>query len=259
MHLAATDDENRTVVGAFLGAQVSDNRGDEGRWQLVQHRLRGDIGRHPGGRDRCDRVGVDVVLGALQREGVDEPDESQLGGAVVGLSEVAEQTAGRGGDHDAAVTLLAEMRPCGAGDVVSAVQVNLLHRMPTVIGHLVESAVPQDAGVADHTVDGAELVDRGLDDVGGALFGRDTVVVGNRATPGRLDLVNHAIGHGGPGAGSVSGTAQVVDDHRGALAGEGERVLTAQASTGSGHDNYPVLHSRHAELLIHLALHWVAE
>lgn len=115
-----------------------------------------------------------------------------------------------------------------------------------------EGAVAQDAGVAHHTVNGPELVKGGLDDVGGALFGGDTVIVGDSPATGRLDLVDNTVRHCRSGAGSVSGTAQIVDDHRGPFAGESQRVFAAQPSSGSGHDNYPVLHSRHAELLIHL-------
>ena len=103
-------------------------------------------------------VGLDVVLRAFLGQRVDQADQTQLGRAVVRLAEVAEQTAGRGGDDNTAEALLAEVRPRGADDVVPAVQVHLEHDVPLLGGHLVEGAVTQDARVGHHTVDLAERV-----------------------------------------------------------------------------------------------------
>ena len=64
----------------------------------------------------------------------------------------------------------------------------------------------------------AELVDRGLDDVGGTLGLGDAVVVGDR-TPARvLDLGDDLVGHVVSGARAVAGSTEVVDDDAGALA-----------------------------------------
>jgi hypothetical protein len=145
-----------------------------------------------------------MLLGALLGWRVDQADQAELGRAVVGLPEVAEQAAGRGGDHDAAVALLAEVRPGGPDDVVAAVEVDLEHRIPVLERHLVECAVPQDSGVAHDTVDLAELVQGGLDDVLGALGFGHAVVVGHRAAPGVLDLRDHLVGHRMAGAGAVA-------------------------------------------------------
>lgn len=48
---------------------------------------------------------------ALQRQRIDQADQTKLGRPIVGLAEVAEQPAGGGRHHDPAVTLLTEMRP----------------------------------------------------------------------------------------------------------------------------------------------------
>ncbi len=111
--------------------------------------------------------------------------------------------------------------------------------------HLVERAVAQDARVAHHAVDLAELVDRGLDDVLGALGLGDGVVVGHRATARVLDLLDHLVGHVVSGAGAVSGTTEIVDDDAGALLGERQRVLASESASGPGDDDDAVLHSWH--------------
>ncbi len=98
-------------VGQFLGAQVGHHRRDVLGRQLLEHLRRQDVLGHPGRGDRCDGVGLDVVLRAFLGQRVDQADEPELGGAVVGLAEVAEQAAGRGGDDDAAEAVLAEVRP----------------------------------------------------------------------------------------------------------------------------------------------------
>ncbi len=129
--------------------------------------------------------------------------------------------------------------------VVAAVQVHLEHGVPVLERHLVERAVAQDARVADHAVDLAELVDRGLDDVLGALGLGHGVVVGDRAAAGVLDLLDHLVGHGRSGAGAVAGTAEVVDDDAGALLGERQRILASESASGPGDDDDAVLHSWH--------------
>lgn len=53
------------------------------------------------------------------------------------------------------------------------------------------------------------------------------------------------VGHVVSGAGAVAGSAEVVDDDAGALAGEGEGVFAAQSPAGSGDDDDTILHSGH--------------
>ena len=108
-----------------------------------------------------------------------------------------------------------------------------------------EGAVAQDAGVAHHAVDLAELIESGLDDVLRTRGLGDAVVVGGSASPGGLDLLDHVVGHVVSGAGSVAGTAEVVHDDAGALLGESQGVFAAQAAAGSCDDNDAILHSGH--------------
>ena len=108
-----------------------------------------------------------------------------------------------------------------------------------------EGAVAEDPGIAHHAVHGAELVERGLDDVGRTVLGRDAVIVGGRPAARVFDLLDHLVGHVVAGARAVAGPAEVVDDDAGALAGERKGVFTAQSPTGSGDDDDTILHSGH--------------
>ena len=102
-------------------------------------------------------------------------------------------------------------------------------------------------GVAHDAVDLAELVERGLDDVLGTLGLGHAVVVGNRTSTGVFDLLDDVVGHVVSGAGAVTRTTEVVDHDAGAFFGEGQRVLAAQTSTGSGDDDNAILHSGHED------------
>jgi hypothetical protein len=109
----------------------------------------------------------------------------------------------------------------------------------------VEGAVAQDARVAHHAVDLAELVDRGLDDVLGALGLGHAVVVGHRAAASFLDLGDHLVGHRMSGTRAVARTAEVIDDDAGALLGERQRILASESASGPGDDDDAILHSWH--------------
>jgi hypothetical protein len=78
------------VDRAVLVRQVGHQRADRLRLhpggQLAEQVL-----RHPGVGDRGDGVGLDPPAGALDGQHPGETGEAGLGGAVVGLAEVAEQ------------------------------------------------------------------------------------------------------------------------------------------------------------------------
>ena len=122
---------------------------------------------------------------------------------------------------------------------------HLEHGVPAAELHLVEGAVTQDAGIADHAVDLAELVDRGLDDVGGAFGFGDGVVVGDGTTACVTDLLDHLVGHGRSGTGAVARSAEVVDDDAGTLAGERQRILAPESASCARNDDDTILHSWH--------------
>ena len=109
--------------------------------------------------------------------------------------------------------------------------------VPVHHAHAVEDAVAQDAGVVDHAVDAAEVVDRRLDDALGALRIGDAVAVGDRRAAGLADLGDHLVGDLGVGALALGRAAQIVDHDLAAFAGGQQRDLLADAAPRAGHDN----------------------
>ncbi len=77
-------------------------------------------------------------------------------------------------------------------------------------------------GLADHGL--------GLREVG------DVGAVGHRTATGGLDLGDDGVGRGLAVSLAGERDAEVVDDDRGALGGELERVGATDAAAGSGHD-----------------------
>ena len=94
-------------------------------------------------------------------------------------------------------------------------------------------------------MNGAELIECGLDDVLRARGIGDGIVVGHGTPAGRLDLTDDLIGHRVSGAGTVAGAAEVVDHNTGALFREGQRVLAAQSASCTGDDDDSILYSWH--------------
>ena len=202
-----------------------------------------DVLGHARQRERCDGIGLDVVLGALDGEHVREPDEPHLGGAVVGLSEVAEDAGSRRCRHDAAVALFAHQLPRRLRHVERAAKVDGDDRVEQVGVHVVERLVTQDAGVVDDDVDLAERIDCTLDDRRAALGRRDRVGVGDGLATGLADLVDDELGSALVGAGAVDGTAEIVHhDERTAL-GHHQCVLAPEAATGARDDRYLAVES----------------
>ena len=62
-----------------------------GTLEQTQDGLGHELFGHPRRRRRRQAVDADVVLGALDRERLHQADERHLGGAVIGLAEVAVQ------------------------------------------------------------------------------------------------------------------------------------------------------------------------
>lgn len=182
--------------GAGLAGVVLVNKdGNERNDPLRLHegkKIRGHNGLgHAAGSDRSNDVGENVVLDALLGEGLGEADHGELGGRVVGLAKVTEQTGSGGGVDDATELLLAEVGPGGAGGLVGALDVDLEDEVPVLILHVLEGDVAEDTGVVDEDVDAAELLDGGLDDLVAIL---DAVVVGDGLAASGLDLVDNHIG-----------------------------------------------------------------
>ena len=112
--------------------------------------------RHAGPRPRRDAVGAHVELRHVERDRLRQSHDAHLGGAVIGLAEVADQARGRGHVHVCAGVLILEMRGRRARHEERAVQMHVDDRLPFLQAHVEEEAIAHDAGVVDDTVDAAE-------------------------------------------------------------------------------------------------------
>ena len=197
-----------------------------------------DVLGHARAGHRGDGVDLDVVLGALLGEHPGEADQTHLGGAVVGLAEVAEDPrVGRGVD-DPPVVLLPHLQPRRLRDPERPLEVDVEHGVHHVGLHVVERLVPQDAGVVDDDVDPPECVEGRLHDGGAALGRRDRVGVGDGFAAQVLDLFDDCLRRPGAAALAVHRPAEVVDHNEGAPRRQQERVLPPESAAGACDDCY---------------------
>eukprot|EP00754_Rhynchopus_humris_P036759 Rhum_TRINITY_DN18852_c0_g1::Rhum_TRINITY_DN18852_c0_g1_i1::g.168597::m.168597 len=231
---ASTDLVEGGVGLARVVAEVQRHRHDVLRLQPRHNSRRHHRGRHPGARNGGDGVAEHVVLGALLSKRLGKAHKTHLGTRVVRLADVAEQAGGGGRAEDTAELLLKHVRPRCLRDGVRALQVHRHDEVPVVVGHLLEAAVAQDAGVVDHDVNAAEVLDRCRHDL---LAELDAVVVGRRLAANGADLGDNLVGDAVAVAGrALHGGTQVVDDDAGTAPGQLQGVRLAEALTGSGDD-----------------------
>lgn len=190
--VTTTDLEDGTALASVV---LVNQNGNEGYNPLRLHERENIWGHdglgHAAGSNGSNDVGNNVVLGTLLGESLREANHGELGGGVVGLAEVAEQTSSRSGVDDATELLLAEVRPGGTSALVAALDVDLHDEVPVHILHVLEADITEDTGVVDENIDAAESLDSSLDDLVTIL---DAVVVGNGLATGGLDLVDDNIG-----------------------------------------------------------------
>ena len=117
--------------------------------------------------------------------------------------------------------------------------------VPEVFGGVRERLVAQDPRVVDEDVDALERVERALQDVLAALDRGDVVVVGRRLAARRADLLDHVVGHPVALPRAVARAAEIVHEHRCALARERERVLASDAAARSRHDRHLAVEQAH--------------
>ena len=135
---------------------------------------------------------------------------------------------------EGAADLLAVVGSGGPRHVEAALEMDRDHRVPVALGHLVEDAVPQDAGVVHDAVDLAELVQRLFDDPSGAVEVGDALVVRGGASAGCLDLGDDGLGRCLVAAVAALGTAEVVDDDGSAVGSGKQRDVAADAAARAG-------------------------
>lgn len=86
-------------------------------------------------------------------------------GGIIGLAEIAVDTARAGGVDDAAVSLAHKMWPDGFGHAIGAFEMDVHNGTPEGVVHVGERLVANESRIVDKYVDAPEDVERLLDDV----------------------------------------------------------------------------------------------
>lgn len=200
---------------AFAGTQGVDV-GPQERHRL-RHRARGD---------RHDRVDGDLGPREFERPGAHHADDAGLGGGVVGLPEVADLAGGRtDADDPAALTLLPHPDRGGAGAGEGTPKMRGDDGVELLVGHFPEGRIAQDPCVVHQDIQPAVLTDRPIDQCLRGLGGADRYYLRGGRAAVLVDRLHDGIG---------DPLVDVVDDDRGAAAGELDGVGQAQAAPASG-------------------------
>jgi hypothetical protein len=119
------------------------------------------------------------------------------------------------------------------------------HQVEVLFGHAGEHLVPHDAGVVDDGVESTEPLYRLLDERSGAVEVGDRRGVGERCTAPGDDLLDHHVGGRGGLLLAMEAGADVIHDHRGAMARQLEAVRPAEAPAAARHDHDPPIEEAH--------------
>ena len=114
-----------------------------------------------------------------------------------------------------------------------------------LLGHLMEQAVPQIAGVVDHHVDAPERVDCRLHHPLRAVPRRDAVAVRNRAPAPGEDLFRDFVRDRALGGRATEADAEIVDDDGRSRLGEIQRYAASDAATGASDQRDFSFHHAH--------------
>ncbi len=112
------------------------------------------------------------------------------------------------------------------------------NRFPVFRIHFDKAFVPENAGVVDQNIHGAERIQCRFNDIFTAFRSGNTVIVGHGLTAGRLDLIDHFVRRSLVAAGSVPASAEIIDHDVGAPFGQIKSVNPAQAAPGPGYDRH---------------------
>ena len=148
---------------------------------------------HPCRRARTETIYTDVSGSPLERQYVHKTKHTHFSGAIIGLSEVAENAGSGTSEDDAAVALLVHVWPSGMGDVCRPVEVDVYHYVPFVQSHLLEGFVSQDAGVIYQNIDTAIRIECIFNDRFRAVAIRNRRFVGDGCSSDCLDIRDHSV------------------------------------------------------------------
>src|SRR5690606_25283113 len=241
------------VAGLLRGEEYAERRdrvGTAAAQPLLPDRggLRVLRRRHRAGHARVgrggDHVRGDILRGVLHRHDACERDDAELGRPVVRLADIAEQTGGRRDHDDPAVLLLAEQVDSRTRHVEMSGQVDVDHRLPVVRRHLVEHAVPQDAGRVEDDMATAELVTGLFHHLQAVFVLGDRAVVRDGLAALFLDLVDDVLRRGLVATLAAAADTRIVHHYLGAVRRQPLRHFGADAAAGAGADRHtPVEHT----------------
>ena len=213
----------------------------------------------PGSGCRGDRVDPDPVPDELLLRDHGEGGDTALGGAVVALPDIAEQSRRRGRVDDrgvhrpAGLRLLAPVLGGGTGGEEVPSQVHPHDGVPLLVGHVDQHAVAEDAGVVHEHVQVAEGVDGRLHEPARPLPVGHVVAVGDRFPARGPDLRHDLLGRGRVAAGPVGAAAEVVDHDLCTLGREQQGVFPPHSASRAGDDGDATFQSTHGLLPFRLA------
>src|SRR5262249_48837576 len=125
----------------------------------------------------------------------------------------------------------------GLGQIEATVEMHAKHAPPVRRGQLLERDTVENACVAYHRIESAELIESRLDDRLAALWALHRLVGCHRPPPVRLAPLDARLRHGCAPAVAVHGPAKVVDHHRGTTTGEFDRIQAPQSAACAGDDD----------------------
>ena len=121
-----------------------------------------------------------------------------------------------------------------------------LHDRVEVFGrHREHHLVAQDAGVVDQHVEATERVDRGADDVLGAVEVGDAVVVGDGLAAALVDDLDDLVGGALVGALAAHRSTEIVHHDLGAVVGEHDRFAASDTVARTGDDGHLAVEHAH--------------
>jgi hypothetical protein len=114
---------------------------------------------------------------------------------------------------------------------------NFDHQFEIGDAHLVKDCIAQNAGIVDHAVDLAEMIERRLHyGRGGGGFGH-CIEVRHRRAAFLPDQLHYLLDGTAALAAAVGGAAEIVDDHLGAFGGGEQCDLTTDAAPCASYDH----------------------
>ena len=238
---AGTHFEDTLGFFALFMAQPGHQRTDRFWLEVFQQIRRHDGFSQPRGRNRRNGIHMNVFASTFLRQTVGQPGQTQLGSTVVGLTKVTVEAGCRGRHDDAAIALLTHDRPSRMGDAHGTFQMDFQHQVPVLLRHLGKTDVTQDAGIVDHDVHSAKVIQRGLY-YRLAVFHR--VIVGNRLPSHGPDLIHHLVCGRRRLAITVGAATQVVNHHLAATRGQGQSMLPTQPAPGTGDNGYTIIKTK---------------